>query len=115
VLDKGGSFDKITAKLKLKADSLPEMGSFAPPFVPNGAEILRAALSTPQGSASAPVNTESGALIIYVESKKFPTDKDFEKMYPFIARSYLQNKKDNVFRAFLSSLMAASELDNKEK
>jgi hypothetical protein len=114
-LEKGESFDKVVEKLKLKADSLPEMGSFAPPFVPSGAEILRAALSTPQGSASTPVNTENGALIVYVVSKKFPTDKDFEKMYPFIARRYEETKKNSVFRAFLTSLMAASELDNKEK
>jgi len=114
-LEKGTSFDKIVAKLKLKADSMPEMGAFVPPFIPNGAEILRSALATPQGAASEPVKTADGALIVYVESKKSPTDKDFEKQFPFFAPRYRQNKKQNVYRVFLTSLMAVSELDDKGK
>ena len=114
-LEKKNAFDKTVKELGLKAESLPELSMMTPLFMPNGRLVSQKAFKTPKGSASEPVNTPDGAFIVYVESRTFPSDKDFEKAEPMFRQIYANRKKSSVYQAFLNSLMNASFVADKEK
>jgi len=114
-LEKKNAFDKTVKELGLKAESLPELSMMTPLFMPNGGLVSQKAFKTPKGSASEPVNTPDGAFIVYVESRTFPSDKDFEKAEPMFRQIYANRKKSSVYQAFLNSLMNASFVADKEK
>jgi hypothetical protein len=112
---KNTSFEDTAKKLSLKVESLPELKMSTPLFMPSGAEVSKTAFKTPAGAVSEPVNTREGAFIVHVVSKIFPTDQEFAKGSVFFAQFYAQRKRMNVYQEFVESLMAASELNDKEK
>ena len=107
-LESGTDFQKALKNLNLKAESLPEIGVSLPPQCPYGALVSQTIFETPAKSVSQARTTDNGAFIVYVESRRLPTDKDFENGIRMSKMFYEMSKKQSVYKAFLQSLMAAS-------
>lgn len=108
-LDKKEKFSDIVKKLKLKFSSLPqELTVSRPLYAKNGQIIQSTAFETKEGEISAVKEISSGALIVYVENKSFPSDKEFEKQKAMFTMRYKMMKQQTIWRSYVESLNAAS-------
>ena len=102
--DKVAALDRLA---KISEISRPEEFSvMAPPQGENGRLIAHLATSTEIGAVSAVEDTRSGALFIFVQNKKLPDEKDFEKMKAQITYFYTMMKENAIdanFNAWLQS------------
>ena len=115
-LDKGEKLDGISGKLKIKFNSVPQaLVASQPLFMTDGGLIHAAAFETRQGEISAVVNTANGALLVYVENKSFPTDKEFDAQKAMFTNRYTMMKKRVTWDSFTSTLTAASVAPEKSK
>jgi len=117
-IDKGKSFTSICKKLKIKFNSYPmelkaEMQAYMLPGK-NGKLIHSLAFDTPQKQLAQVRNTPDGALLVYVESKTFPSEKDFKDQKTMFAMLYKMKKKQAIWFEFARSLAIASEVSAKK-
>jgi len=108
-LDKKEKFSDIVKKLKLKFTPIPqELTVSKPLYTKNGAIIQSTAFETKEGEISAVKELSNGALIVYVENKSFPSDKEFEKQKAMFTMRYKMMKQQNIWRSYVESLNSAS-------
>ena len=107
-LKAGTDFKKAVADLKLKAESLPEVRISTPLAGPYGSLVVPTIFDTPAKNVSQARTTKAGAFVVYVEDKKLPSDQDFKQGSRMFEMIYEMRKKQSIYEAFLSSLLAAS-------
>lgn len=107
-LDSGIKFENIEKGIKF--EDVKEFDPMTPPPVQNGSQIIQMAAKTPGGRLSAPENTDDGALIVYLEKRFLPSDKEFEEKKGFFSMAYKYQKEQTAWQNFQHHLEKESNI-----
>ncbi len=106
-LEKGGKMEEI--EKQFKSEDIKEFVASMNPPGDDGAIVKELAGKTRPEKLSEVVDTQDGALFIYVEKKTMPTSEDFKKKEESFSRRYKMQKENAVWTEFIKAHMKPLE------
>lgn len=109
-LSEGKTIQGAAEAAGLTASEVPMFSSGQPPVgVPDAQLVQTTAASVKPGEVSNPQMTETGALLVYLESRELPLDIDEDAQKATIQRSIESRDEDGVFAAWFAARKDSAE------
>jgi parvulin-like peptidyl-prolyl isomerase len=109
-LSEGKKIADLAKELKLKLSPVSELTPAEPPAdLTNAYEIVNAVRSLPAGGLSASIDTETGALLAYVESKELRKRDNAASLRDNLARTRANMDQRRLFDAWFGKLRDAAK------
>ena len=105
------AFAKAAAELSLKFQAVPEFSRAEPPSQTDLSTVFDLLAAKEAGSVFDPIETRTGAIVVYYKARTLPTTAAFEKEKAQIAKGIEQERRYVILRSFSQKLETESKTE----